>query len=245
MNKIWGRKLLLVDAAALSAMNIKNFEHIKHITYGIRMLFHFELTKISRKVSLPDERPNELYLLWHTQTGINYDDVRRSDLYRRMQLIRERSPELEHWDLLTLWLARERQRKFTELQPSCRLPATKPPAVKWAKTLDTVDDAMCLYCMPPCECFWNANDVRLPWILSVLSRTMAKTPRCNWLSSENNCVQCIPPCECFWPSRYYLTNTVISCLQRGFPDKFSPIFDDAFRPIIRESILDRWIRFSI
>ncbi|XP_017858166.1 PREDICTED: uncharacterized protein LOC108610525 isoform X1 [Drosophila arizonae] len=244
VNKIWGRKLLLVDAAALSAMNIKDFEHIKHIAYGIRMLFHLELTKFSSKVSLPDERPNELYLLWHTQTGINYDDVRRSDLYRRMQIIRERLPDLEHWDLLTLWLAREQQRKFKELQPSRLVPATKPPAVEWARELHSIDDEMCVECMPPCDCCWNANDVRLPWILSVLPHSV-NSSQLRGLASENSCVKCIPPCECRWLSRYYLTGTVMSCLQRTFPEKFSPIFDVAHKTVVSDSIIDRWIRFSI
>jgi len=112
VNMITGRKLLLLDASALSAMNIKDFDHIRHITYAIRMLFHFELTKFSSSISLPDEKPNELYLLFHTQTGVNYDEVRRSDLYRRMQILRERARNLDHWDLLYMWLRREQERKY-------------------------------------------------------------------------------------------------------------------------------------
>jgi len=114
VNMITGRMLLLLDASALSAMNIKDFDHIRHITYAIRMLFHFELTKFSSSISLPDEKPNELYLLFHTQTGVNYDEVRRSDLYRRMQILRERARNLDHWDLLYMWLRREQERKYKE-----------------------------------------------------------------------------------------------------------------------------------
>lgn len=249
VNMIWGRKLLLLDAAALSAMNIKNFDHIKHITYGIRMLFHFELTKFSHSISLPDEKPFELYLLWHIQTGINNDAVRRSDLYRRMQLIRERSLNLEHWDLLYMWLRREQERKYTEI-----IGLTKHHNMylcgkkKKVKESDMVKDAgeshVCTICVPPCECDWTAEDTMLPWRLSCLSPGLINT-KSKWLANESRCTKCIPPCECHWPSRYYLTGTVIKCLQVKFPAKFSPIFDERISSTLRPSLVARWTRFSI
>ncbi|KAH8403387.1 hypothetical protein KR222_011811 [Zaprionus bogoriensis] len=249
VNMILGRKLLLLDAAALQAMNIKDFDHIKHITYGIRMLFHFELTKFSRSMTLPDEKPNELYLLWHTQTGLNFDAERRSDLYRRMQLIRERSLNLDHWDLLDLWLRRERERKYTELialvprynMYKCSKSESK---VALRPELKEPDARMCTTCVPPCECDWTEGDTMLPWRLSCLPPRLTIT-RSKWTETENLCTVCIPPCECRWPSRYYLTGTVIKCLQMKFPEKFAPIFDDRISTVLRPSLVARWTRFSI
>ncbi|ALC37939.1 CG15625 [Drosophila busckii] len=247
VNMVSGRKLLLLDASALSAMNIKRFDHIKHISYGIRMLFHFELTKFSSSISLPDEKPNELYLLWHTQTGLNYDAVRRSDLYRRMQLIRERSLNLDHWDLLDLWLRRERERKYKELVglvPRHNLFECLKAPVVVRNAEPKLDDMMCPICIPPCECEWTERDVHEPWRLSCLTAGRLSTAS-RYSNKETNCTTCIPPCECRWPSRYYLTGTVIRCLQQKFPEKFSPIFDERFTAVVRPSLVERWTRFSI
>ncbi|XP_052853560.1 uncharacterized protein LOC128262982 [Drosophila gunungcola] len=245
VNMISGRKLLLLDAAALCAMNIKDFEHIKHIAYGIRMLFHFELTKFSSSLALPDEKPNELYLLFHTQTGMNYDEVRRSDLYRRMQILRERARNLDHWDLLYLWLRREQERKYKELigmAPRSNL--YKCVAAVDGPTEVEPEELMCMTCIPPCECDWTDRDIRLPRRLTclppVLTTTMSK-----WNANQAHCTACIPPCECRWPPRYYLTGTVIRCLQHRFPEKFSPIFDERYRASPRPSLVERWTRFSI
>ncbi|KAH8271991.1 hypothetical protein KR044_012820 [Drosophila immigrans] len=248
-NMISGRKLLLLDADALSAMNIKDFDHIRHITYGIRMLFHFELTKFSHSISLPDEQPNELYLLWHTQTGVDYDKTRRSDLYRRMQLIRERSLNLDHWAMLELWLRRERERKSTELIAltprsnifKCREKKKLPPSHAMQESLT---ERLCNHCIPPCDCYWDEKDTLLPWRLSCLRHGLPQS-HSRWVASERKCSVCIPPCECRWPSRYYLTGTVIKCLQHNFPEKFSPIFDERITTVVRPSLVERWTRFSI
>lgn len=228
-------------------MNIRDFDHIKRITYGIRMLFHFELTKFSRCMSLPDEKPNELYLLFHTQTGVNYDKSRRSDLYRRMQVIRERAMNLDHWDLLDMWLRRERERKHTELIGLTRRSNMfKCPGAVKVKPIfpEAVAANICDICVPPCECDWNDGDTMLPWRLSCLSPGLTVT-RSNWMAREYKCTTCIPPCECNWPSRYYLTGTVIKCLQMKFPEKFSPIFDERITSVVRPSLVERWYRFSI
>ncbi|XP_030383213.1 uncharacterized protein LOC115630701 [Scaptodrosophila lebanonensis] len=248
VNMIWGRKLLLLDASALSAMNIKDFDHIRHISYGIRSLFHFELSKFSRSLSLPDEKPNELYLLFHTQTGVNYDEVRRSDLYRRMQILRERPLNLCHWDLLDLWLRRERERKYTELIG--RIPRYNMykciPVPEEPEPVEVLPEAvMCETCIPPCQCDWDNRDVRLPWRLSTLATHGPVMTKSKWTTMENKCRTCIPPCECRWPSRYYLTGTVIKCLQHKFPEKFCPIFDERMKAVARPSLVERWTRFSI
>ncbi|XP_017095440.2 uncharacterized protein [Drosophila bipectinata] len=249
VNMITGRKLLFLDATALCAMNITDFEHIRHLTYGIRMLFHFTLTKFSSSISLPDEKPNELYMLFHTQTGVNYDAVRRSDLYRRMQLIRKRPLNLDHWDRLYLWLRRENERNEKELiglirrvkMYECDKPQEEPALL--APEVGA-DDLMCRTCIPPCDCDWTERDLRLPSRLSCLTPNLNTTVS-KWNAMQMNCKECIPPCECRWPPRYYLTGTVIRCLQQRFPEKFCPIFDERFRASARPSLVERWTRFSI
>ncbi|XP_030565922.1 uncharacterized protein LOC115766210 [Drosophila novamexicana] len=273
VNMIWGRKLLLLDADALSAMNIKDFDHIKHITNSIRMLFHFELTKFSHSISLPDEKPNELYLLWHTQTGLNYDAVRRSDLYRRMQLIRERSPNLDHWDMLDMWLRRERERKYSELialVPRYKLYTCKEtPADSTSQTISETGKELVglvphynIYsfskrtrldvlhqanCMPPCDCFWTMQDISLPWRLHCLgvAKPTGTITKSKWLAHENNCADCVPPCECHWLSRHYLTGTVLTCLKKHFPVKFAPTFDSGHDTQVPPGMIECWTRFSI
>ncbi|XP_068141662.1 uncharacterized protein [Drosophila tropicalis] len=246
-NMIWGRKLLLLDAAALSAMNIKDFDHIRHIAYGIRMLFHFELTRWSHSISLPDEKPNELYLLFHTQTGINYDEVRRSDLYRRMKLLSKRSPNLDHWDLLDMWLRRERERKCTvkigQVPRYSMFKCEKPKVEQLGVESHMDENVMCRTCIPPCDCDWTERDNHLPWRLSCLAPAVSMS-RSKWLAMDTRCNYCIPPCECRWPSRYYLTGTVMKCLQVKFPEKFCPIFDERMRATARPSLVERWTRFS-
>ncbi|XP_062121348.1 uncharacterized protein LOC133835349 [Drosophila sulfurigaster albostrigata] len=247
VNMISGRKLLLLDADALQAMNIKDFDHIRHITYGIRMLFHFELTKFSHSISLPDEKPNELYLLWHTQTGVGYDKVRRSDLYRRMKLIRERALNLDHWDMLEMWLRRERERKYSELialVPRVNLfGCPKDETIPKHVIPESLSERLCDLCIPPCDCNWTAKDTLLPWRLSCLRKGLPPS-HSRWVANERKCKLCIPPCECSWPSRYYLTGTVIKCLQHNFPEKFSPIFDERITTVVRPSLIERWTRFS-
>ncbi|XP_043950154.1 uncharacterized protein LOC108027701 [Drosophila biarmipes] len=249
VNMITGRKLLLLDASALCAMNIKDFEHIRRITYAIRMLFHFELTKFSSSISLPDEKPNELYLLFHTQTGLNYDKVRRSDLYRRMQILRERSRNLDHWDLLYLWLRREQERKYKELiglVPRAQMYKCDTAVVEQEQSPSELEpeELMCMTCIPPCDCDWTERDLRLPWRMECLAPVLATTMS-KWNSMQAQCSTCIPPCECRWPPRYYLTGTVIRCLQQRFPEKFCPIFDERYRASPRPSLVERWTRFSI
>ncbi|TDG48792.1 hypothetical protein AWZ03_004695 [Drosophila navojoa] len=242
VNKIKGRKLLLLDAAALSAMNIKDFDHIKHITYGIRMLIHFELTKFSHSISLPDEKPNELYLLWHTQTGVNYDALRRSDFYTRMRLIRERSKNLEHWDLLELWLRREREHNFKELiggMPRFNMYIDIFPSNSTLEeeSSDVVDETVDFLCSTPSE-----FDAQGPWQLNCL-KNVKSGPKIGSEHCSKNCSTCCPPCECDWSPRHYLTGTVISCLKRQFPKKFAPLYEDALQ--WQESVQMRWMRFSI
>ena len=215
-NLIDGRSLLLLDAVALSAMNIKDFDHIREIAYSIRKLFFFELTKFSRSISLAPEYHYELYKLFRVKYGSKYESTRRSDLWRKLQLIREKTPYLSHWETLERWLD-------IESQPTCierigginrynLYKCKKRPAI--SKSPKTIKPIKCK-CMPPCECYWDEGDLKKPTRFKCLKNLPAdeyRSPVCAGL----------PPCTCYWTSKKYITNTVLSCLQHAFPTKYGP-----------------------
>lgn len=215
INLITGQKLLLVDAQALSAMNIKNFADIKHIAYGIRGLFYYEMTKYIRSISLPPEFYYELYKLFETKSGRKYQDVRRSDLWRRMQLLRENSPNYSHWDLLERWLARKRE--HTELFGGVkryRLYKCKPKEP--AKPDQILPPNPC-YCIPPCSCFWTEDrHLKAPTVFSLLVPDRKADPTV----LKERCRKCTPPCTCHWPSHFYKFDILLSCLRENMPNKY-------------------------
>uniref|UniRef100_A0A1I8M736 SAM domain-containing protein n=1 Tax=Musca domestica TaxID=7370 RepID=A0A1I8M736_MUSDO len=213
-NLINGHTLLLLDASALSAMNIKDFEHIKHIAYGIRSLFYFEMTKFGRSLSQYPEFHNEVYKLIQTKTGRAYKSTRRSDLWRRLQIIRKREPNHLHWDLLEKWLNFEKVPEHTELFGGvhrydlyrCHGKPRPQEIEKPSKICP---------CLPPCECGWANEDYRQPWTLQCLPHLRDKYKGC-----VKSCKNCMAPCTCRWSSKMYQTRGVLSCLQIAFPQKY-------------------------
>uniref|UniRef100_A0A034WVE8 Sterile alpha motif domain-containing protein 15 n=1 Tax=Bactrocera dorsalis TaxID=27457 RepID=A0A034WVE8_BACDO len=215
VNLITGQKLLLLDAQALSAMNIKNFADIKHIAYGIRGLFFYEMTKYIRSISLPPEYYYELYKLFETKSGRKYQDVRRSDLWRRMQLLRENSPNYSHWDLLERWLARKCE--HTELFGGVkRYRLYKCLPEKPAQSEQILPANPC-YCMPPCSCFWTEDrHLQAPTVFSLLAPVRKADPTV----TKERCRNCAPPCTCHWPSHFYKFDIILSCLRENLPNKY-------------------------
>ncbi|CAD6996710.1 uncharacterized protein LOC101454014 [Ceratitis capitata] len=112
LNSITGRKLLLIDSNTLCAMNIKNFNDIKHLTHAIRQLFHTELTSLLRSVALNSQNICEMYKF---SQASGYDHLRRSDILCKLGFMREKSKYLCHWDILESWLSRSTVLKQTEL----------------------------------------------------------------------------------------------------------------------------------
>ncbi|KAI8119431.1 hypothetical protein FF38_06840 [Lucilia cuprina] len=213
-NLITGHNLLLLNASALSAMNIKDFDHIKDITRSIRTLFHFEMTKFARSLTLYPEFHNELYKLFRLKTGGKYENVRRSELWRKMQLIRQKEPNYSHWELLERWLAFEKDPKSGELfgnVPRSKLYTCK---LKSSNTAVAIKHSERCLCLPPCECYWSNLDRRPPWRFKCLPHL---APDSEFVEV---CRNCIPPCTCRWSSRKYLTRGVLTCLQRAFPQKY-------------------------
>lgn len=219
MNLINGHTLLLLDASALSAMNIKDFNHIKHIAYGIRSLFYFEMTKFGRSITLAPDFHYELYKLFRVKTGLKYELTRRSDLWRRMQLIREKVPNYTHWELLERWLAMVKDPKYVERigcihRYNIYKCHTKP--AQSSSGTDSESRMACL-CMPPCECNWTEADLRPPWRLKCLQREGDPDPE-----PIKPCNKCVPPCTCRWTSKQFMCKAMLKCLQNTYPTKYSP-----------------------
>ncbi|XP_012159013.1 uncharacterized protein LOC101450614 [Ceratitis capitata] len=229
-NFITGRKLLLLDASALSAMNIKNFADIKHIAYGIRQLFLYEMTKYISSISLPPEYYYELYKLFQTKSGPKYQDTRRSELWRQMNLLRGKSVNYSHWELLERWMAHKRGE--TDLFGDAgryRLYKCKPVLPKDRDA--TVRPTPC-HCMPPCSCFWTEKHKALPTVFSLLKQE--RKP--DQTASKAHCRYCVPPCTCHWPPHFFEFDRVLTCLK---PTKYgmrrASRFEEEriqFRPIL-------------
>ncbi|KAM7352191.1 uncharacterized protein ACRADG_004824 [Cochliomyia hominivorax] len=216
-NLITGHNLLLVDASALAAMNIKDFDHIKILTQGIRKLFYFEMTKFGRSLSFYPEFHNELYKLFRVKTGKKYENTRRLELWRKMQLLRRKEPNYSHWEILERWLAFEKDPEFQELFGAVRRSnlyscKTKSPAIR----VESKRSQRCV-CVPPCECYWCDKDRRSPWRFRCLPHL---SPDAEFVE---NCQSCVPPCTCRWSSKKYLTRGVLTCVQQAFPQKYGGI----------------------
>ncbi|XP_075154237.1 uncharacterized protein LOC142227678 [Haematobia irritans] len=210
-NLINGRTLLLLDASSLTAMNIKIFDHIKHLTYGIRSLFYFEMTKFGRSISLYPEFHNELYKLYRTRNGGNYDNVRRSDLWRKFQLIRKREPNHSHWEILEKWLGFEKDAEFPE-----RIGAIHRYSLYRCKNNSRTfsqGSQPCL-CTPGCECCWTDTNRRPPWAFQCLPHMEVNK------DSLRKCQSCISPYACRWTSKRYLEHDILSRLQTAFPQRY-------------------------
>uniref|UniRef100_A0A1A9WJ65 SAM domain-containing protein n=1 Tax=Glossina brevipalpis TaxID=37001 RepID=A0A1A9WJ65_9MUSC len=223
-NLIHGRTFLLLDASALSAMNIRDFNHIRDIAYHIRSLFFYEMTKFGRSISLPPEYLLELYKLFRTKTGKKYEDVRRVDLWRRMQIIREKAPNYSHWELLENALCKEKITKSYDLFGYApRRDLYKCAVTKRDEEVKNlpIERRNC-HCLSPCECHWREMDTNEPWRFKCLPHLPAKDEE-----FVQNCPDCINPCTCRWTSKKFMTHHVLSCLQQAFPHKYGGLVDSS------------------
>lgn len=192
-------------------MNIKNFEHIKRLTYEIRSLFHFEMTKLGRSLTQYPEFLNELFKLFRVKTGFKYENVRHSDLWREMQLIRQKEPNYTHWDVLERWLKYEKDPR--ELISS---PIIKHALERTSLTSTQAQNEGCS-CLPPCNCCWTESDCRPPWRFKCLPHLLPDK------EFAFDCPGCLPPCTCRWSSKKYLMNSSLSCLKSVYPQKYGSV----------------------
>ncbi|XP_036324981.1 uncharacterized protein LOC118738163 [Rhagoletis pomonella] len=215
VNLITGQKLLLLDAQSLSAMNIKNFSDMKHIAYGIRQLFFYEMTKYARSISLPPEYYYELYKLFMVKSGPKYEVVRRSDLWRRMQLLREKSAINSHWDLLERWLARMLgQSELFGGVHRYRLYKCKPQPPPQPHKMAFPTPCRC---MPPCSCYWTERHLAAPAVFKIL-QTDRKPSKCDLIECRRG---------------LYKFDMRLTCLKTNFPGKYAKDMDEVVkkRPI--------------
>jgi hypothetical protein len=96
-NFIDGRKLILVDKSGLAKMNIKNFEDIKKIASEIRKIY-----KIAPK-NFPSKYAETFYEFYRSFSGLKYEE-KRSDFFKKMQVIEEFPVKLNHFEKLHKWL---------------------------------------------------------------------------------------------------------------------------------------------
>lgn len=77
-NMITGRKLLNLSPNPLCQMNIRDFKNQNRILTLVRKLFHTELYKHSRSVSVPKRHPTTQFTIHNTITGPGETDpIRR------------------------------------------------------------------------------------------------------------------------------------------------------------------------
>ncbi|XP_075161441.1 uncharacterized protein LOC142234236 [Haematobia irritans] len=214
-NCINGHSLLLLDASALCSMNIKNFDHIKDIAYGIRMLFHFEMTKFGRSITCYPEFSNELYKLFRIKTGAKYEQVRRSDLWRNMQLIRKQDPCQTHWEILEKWLGFDKNPEYPDRFGGIKRNKLYHCQEKVESLPHHSPSTQC-HCLPPCESTWKNTDCRPPWLFKCLPHLKPSK------EFVQVCNGCLSPCTCHWTSKMYMTHGILSCLKTAFPHKYGP-----------------------
>uniref|UniRef100_W8BBF8 Sterile alpha motif domain-containing protein 15 n=1 Tax=Ceratitis capitata TaxID=7213 RepID=W8BBF8_CERCA len=215
VNLITGRRLLLLDAQSLSAINIKDFNHIKHIAHGIRQLFYFEMTKFARSIALPPQYHLELYKLFRVKTGPRYDATRPTDLWRQLQLLREVTKPARHWDLLEHWL----MLRPDSVEMIGGAPRRKLYRCKVAEQSNTAEppERVC-ECQHYCNCKFTPAYYKEPSVLSVLKPFRTKKLHTRAVGCS---MTCLPPCTCNWPSRYYQFNEVLNYLTQNLPVKYS------------------------
>ncbi|XP_068150973.1 uncharacterized protein [Drosophila tropicalis] len=114
-NYIDGHKLLNLDAIALVALNIKDFEHIRHLGRGIRALYRKEL-----QTATETKHHSEVYKTFRSRTGRKYEGLRESELLGRMHMIRSVFRDLNEWDLMELHMARTPVRRYRDVLAGTR-----------------------------------------------------------------------------------------------------------------------------
>ncbi|KAH8237825.1 hypothetical protein KR032_002926 [Drosophila birchii] len=109
-NYIDGHKLLNLDAVSLVALNVKNFEHIRHLGRGIRALYRKEL-----QTATETKQQSEVYKTFRARTGRRYEGLRETELLGRMHMIRSVFRDVNDWDLMELHLSRTPVRRYREV----------------------------------------------------------------------------------------------------------------------------------
>lgn len=167
-----GRTLLLLDATALVRMNIKDFKHITVITKAIRDLYQIENILFNRSISLPPRYPDTHYQLYRIYNGPKYDLCTRTQLWKKMKMIKNAEPFEDHWSKLTKWFQHihlEKNVLFGKVYRYNLFQFRNSPGFKpyRSDSYDEYEKYNCC-CIPPCECEWTEKHYTQPWVLNCL-----------------------------------------------------------------------------
>ncbi|KAH8319167.1 hypothetical protein KR067_011655 [Drosophila pandora] len=114
-NYIDGHKLLNLDAVSLVGLNVRNFEHIRHLGRGIRALYRKEL-----QTATETKQQSEVYKTFRARTGRGYEGIRETELLGRMHMIRSVFRDVNDWDLMELHMSRTPMRRYREVIAGAR-----------------------------------------------------------------------------------------------------------------------------
>ncbi|KAL5275938.1 SAMD15 family protein [Megaselia abdita] len=182
-NRINGRTLLLLDANRLVKMNIQNFDHIKTITNAIRKMYDVpDMYNYVPDMYYGIHLWQTHYKLYRVKNGLKYQRTRRTDLWRRLRLLRKKREYLIHWQILERWLQHKLPDEWERVGLIHRynLYHTKkyppPPVLPWYLKPIKIDLTSC-NCMTPCACDWDLNRKEFRVRLSVLGGKLYKTSK--------------------------------------------------------------------
>lgn len=166
--------MLLLDANRLVKMNIKNFDDIKKITSAIRNMYDVpDLYHYVPDMYYGNHPWQTHYKLYRVKSGLKYQRTRRTDLWRRLRLLRRKREYLIHWQILEKWLQHKQPNEWERVGLIHRynLYHTKkyppPPVLPWYRKTPKVDMSLC-ECLVPCTCDWELNRKKYRVRLSVL-----------------------------------------------------------------------------
>lgn len=150
-NFIDGRKLILVDASALTKMNITDFDDIKVITENIQKLYglnkHCESIRCLEAFTF--------YNLFKTRTRVSYESAYFCEFLKELKF----TVNFNHLERLHLFLQHVLNFQHTRVGNIERknLYGVKEQLLRFKDILG--DRNKCICDMPPCGCKWSVNEI--------------------------------------------------------------------------------------
>lgn len=173
---------MLLDANRLVKMNITNFDHIKKITSAIRKMYDVpDMYNYVPDMYYGTHLLQTHYKLYRVKNGLKYQRTRRTDLWRKLRLLRKKREYLIHWQILERWLRHELPEEWERVGSihrynlyHIRKKYPPPPVLPWYLKKIKIDLTTC-NCMPPCTCDWDVHRDEYRVRLSVLGGKTHKT----------------------------------------------------------------------
>lgn len=167
VNFIDGRRLLLVDAAALVKMNVRDFDHIKMITKSVRGLFEVNVEMFDRSISLLPGHPEILFKFHKVPTGESRNQCTQSTCFNQLNHTKEATVALNHFEKLHEWF------KHIPNSQNIRVGGINRVNLYFVepnphREMEKFEENCCGCEIPPCECNWSDKQKRKPWRLTFL-----------------------------------------------------------------------------